>query len=230
MKDINNLNISYEFKNEELLKTALTHSSYSNENKEECRYSNERLEFLGDAVLDLVVGEYFFKQFKVREGQLSMMRAKVVKESSIAKVAKKINLGDAILLGKGEEKNNGREKLSILADSLEALIGAIYLDSSFDVVKEFILEIMSEELQKAHESSYLVDYKSRLQEVCQMAHLNIEYVLEKTNGPLNSRVFYSKVIVDGKTFGRGEGNSIKKSEQMAAKDALSKGNFEWKEI
>lgn len=226
MKNKNDLNISYEFKDESLLRTALTHSSYSNENKETCKFSNERLEFLGDAVLDLVIGEYFFKEYKVREGKLSMMRAKVVKEASLAQIARKIRLGDHILLGNGEERNMGRSKNSILADSFEALIGAIYLDSSFEEVRNFILDLMDEEIKRAHETTYHVDYKSRLQEVCQMSHLSIEYILEKTTGPLNSRVFFSKVVIDGKTYGKGEGNSIKKSEQMAAMDALSKGNFE----
>lgn len=218
-------NLDYKFKNENLLKTALTHSSYTNEHLSKKIKNNERLEFLGDAVLDMVIGEYFFKAYNVAEGDLSQMRAKVVNESSLAEIAKDINLGEHILLGKGEIKSNGYEKDSILADAFEALIGAIYLDSNFEQVKDVILNVFSDILKLAHEKEFSMDYKSRLQEICQLLKLDIHYNLDKTEGPINNRTFTSSVIIDGKYFGTGKGNSIKKSEQMAAKDALSKGEI-----
>ncbi len=213
--------LDYDFKDINLLHTALIHSSYQNENQID--YNNERLEFLGDAVLDLVMGEYFFKKFKnCDEGTLSKMRARVVNEDSLYKVALSINLGEYIQLGQGELKNGGNLKSSILSDALEALIGAIYIDSGIKIAGEVIMRLFKEKLGKIKDKGYTFSFKSEIQEYFQKQEKSIKYVLYDEQGPDNDKVFYTNLIIGDEVFSSGYGTSKKKSEQMAAYNALIK--------
>ncbi|WP_138159123.1 ribonuclease III [Peptoniphilus catoniae] len=218
---INKLN--YEYKDLFLLKTALTHSSYANEIKSSLIIDNERLEFLGDAVLDLVIGEYFFNYYiNLREGDLSKLRSQVVSEDSLFQVAKSINLGAYIRLGHGEIKNKGNLKPSILSDCLEAIIGSIYMDSGFENAKKVVLYLFATRLDDIKDHKGSKNYKSLLQEYLQKQNSQADYILVKEEGPDNNKTFYTHVVVNKKTIGSGEGKSKKKSEQNAAKDALKK--------
>lgn len=217
--------LEYNFKNIEYLDIALTHSSFVNEHILRTNsVSNERFEFLGDAVLDLIIGEYFFKSDEgLREGKLSKLRSEVVNERSLAKVSKELKLGSFIKFGKGELKSGGNNRESILADALEALIGAIYLDSNLKTVNDIVLKLFENILKEVENKKNFTDYKSRLQENLQHYNKNIvEYVLDKEEGPDNNKVFHSLVKIDGKIFGSGSGKTKKKSEQIAAKRALLK--------
>ena len=216
-------NISYYFSDTELLNTALTHSSYANEHDLEPYMNNERLEFLGDAVLNVVVSKYLYNRFKTSpEGDLTKKRATVVCESSLAFAARKINLGKYILLGKGEAGTGGRDRDSILADTFEAIVGAIYLDEDIDRVEKLILEIFEEEAIAAfYEGSLFTDYKTELQERLQKkVNGNIEYLVEREEGPDHDKRFYMDVWVKNKVIGSGVGRNKKEAEQMAAKEAL----------
>lgn len=226
MRDVTGLlkKLNYEFKDENLLEVALTHSSYINENKLNKNLSNERLEFLGDAVLGLVIAEYFFKnEKKSREGKLSKLRSEVVNERSLAIIAFEISLGKYINFGKGEFKNGGAKNESILADAMEAVIGAIYLDSNYKTVKNIILDIFSELIVNVEKKKNINDSKSRFQEIVQSeGNSHIKYILEKTEGPDNRKIFHSAVYVDDTFYGRGKGTTKKRSEQKAAESALVK--------
>lgn len=208
-------NIGYTFKNKDLLKTALTHSSFANENKFVIPY-NERLEFLGDAVLQLVVSEKLFKEHPdMPEGKMSRRRAALVCEEALAGYSRQIKLGDFLLLGKGEENNGGRQRPSILADAFEAVTGAIFLDGDINTAKKFILRFIDE----AHAS--LSDYKTRLQEIIQQnpgERLSYEVVDEK--GPDHDKVFKVQVLLNSNVIGHGTGKSKKAAEQAAAREAL----------
>ncbi|CDZ75064.1 ribonuclease III [Peptoniphilus sp. ING2-D1G] len=213
--------LSYEFNDISLLKVALTHSSYQNENKIE--FNNERLEFLGDAVLDLLIGEYFFKKFKeFNEGLLSKLRARVVNEDSLYEVALSINLGKYIQLGQGEFKNGGNRKSSILSNALEALIGAIYIDSSIDTTKQIIMRLFKNRLSEVVNEEYTFSFKSVMQEYAQKQEISIRYELYDAKGPDNDKMFYTNLIIGDEILGSGYGKSKKKSEQMAAYNALKK--------
>ena len=223
-KEVNKLleQLNYQFTDYNLLYTALTHSSFVNENTLDEINCNERLEFLGDAVLGLVIAEYFFNNDKkFKEGKLSKLRSEVVNEHSLALVANKLSLGQYIKFGRGELKNNGAENESILADALEALIGAVYLDSNYKTVHDIILNIFDGIINNVEKKKYITDNKSRFQEYIQREGLgSISYVLEKTEGPDNKKIFHSAVKVENKIYGRGTGTTKKKSEQEAAKNAL----------
>ncbi|MDO5040921.1 MAG: ribonuclease III [Peptoniphilus sp.] len=213
--------LNYRFKDINLLNIALTHSSYQNENKVD--YNNERLEFLGDAVLDLLMGEYFFKNFKDSdEGSLTQMRAKVVNEDSLYKVALSINLGKYIRLGQGEIKDGGNLKSSILSDAFEALVGAIYIDSDINTTKQVIMRLFEEKFKGIKEKGYSFSFKSEIQEYAQKHDKSIRYVLYDEKGPDNDKVFYTNLLIDDEVFSSGHGTSKKKSEQMAAYNALVK--------
>lgn len=216
-------NLNYKFNNIELLKTALTHSSYTNEHNMKNTENNERLEFLGDTILSLIVSQYLYKKYPhYPEGELTKIRAKVVCESSLAFSAKKINLGEFLLLGKGEEVTGGRERESILADASEALMGAVYLDSDFEVVYNLMLEKFENGLVNAvAKGSLFTDYKTDLQENLQKGTKSqIEYKIKKEEGPDHDKIFYIDVLVDNKLVGTGTGRNKKEAEQMAAKEAL----------
>jgi len=227
LKDLEKL-IGYEFKNPDLLVTALTHSSYASEHSLRYERNNERLEFIGDAYLDAVVGNRLFDILnEAHEGMLSRNRADVVCESSLADVARKMGLGEFIFLGKGENANGGRDKDSILADAFEALLGAVIIDGGFDEGKRIVLELFEDKIQLAVEGKLNSDYKTRLQEMIQEKNHNtkIYYVLYGSSGPDHDKTFTVNVVVNDRVLGTGEGKSKAKAEQAAAQDAISKGEL-----
>ena len=209
-------------KNKEYILEALTHSSYSNENK---NYPfNERLEFLGDSVLSIVISDYLFKkETKLPEGELTKIRANIVCEESLSEVSKNIHLGKYMLLGKGEEATGGRERISILADALEAVIAAIYLDGGIKCAREFILTNMEKIINDSIKGKIFRDYKTCLQEVLQSnGENNIWYKLIEEKGPDHNKRFVMEVGINDTVLGIGEGKSKKDAEQVAAKCALDK--------
>ncbi len=212
--------ISYNFKNKQYILEALTHSSYSNENKS---YAfNERLEFLGDSVLGIVISDYLFKnETELPEGELTKLRANIVCEESLSEVSKKIELGTHMLLGKGEEATGGRERVSILADAVEAVIAAIYLDGGIENARKFVLTQMDEIIQDSIKGRIFRDYKTHLQEVIQsQGESNIIYDLVEEIGPDHNKRFVMQVKLNDEVLGTGEGKSKKEAEQSAAKQAL----------
>ncbi|MCD7774808.1 MAG: ribonuclease III [Clostridiales bacterium] len=210
--------IGYEFKDKELLNTALTHSSYANEMQNKVKF-NERLEFLGDSVLGMITAEYFFKNHpEMPEGQLTKLRASMVCEKSLYRFAQTIKLGEFLNLGRGEIHSGGRNRPSILADAFEALIAAIYLDAGFDEAKKFVLGFIA---NAAVEDNEIDDYKSALQEIIQKNHGEIlEYFMAGESGPDHDKTFTVEVHLNSNVIGVGQGHSKKKAEQMAAKEAL----------
>ncbi|MDU5105901.1 MULTISPECIES: ribonuclease III [unclassified Clostridium] len=212
--------IGVNFNEPRVLKTALTHSSYANQHKDE-EY-NERFEFLGDSILQLCITEYLFLNYKNKsEGELTKIRSLIVCENSLYEIGKKLNLGYFIRMSKGEELTGGRERVSIIADSVEALLAAIYLDKGLEFVKDYILGHFREIIEKAINNDIILDYKTKLQEEMQKSgEVSIVYELLKYEGPPHRRKFYTSVIVDDKELGAGEGYSKKESEQNAAKEAL----------
>lgn len=214
--------INYEFKNKNYILEALTHSSYSNENKS--FDFNERLEFLGDSVLGIVISDYLFENEKyLPEGELTKIRANIVCEESLSEVAKNIDLGSFMFLGKGEEGTGGRERVSILADGFEAVIASIYLDSGLSDAKKFILKNMKDIIKRSREGKLFRDYKTYLQEILQInGKVAIEYKLADEKGPDHNKRFIMQVFVNDKLLGFGEGKSKKEAEQIAAKNAIEK--------
>ena len=213
--------IGYEFKNISLLETALNHSSYANEIHTEGVYSYERLEFLGDSILGFVTADFLYNhRVKLPEGQMTRQRAELVCEESLHKVALELNLGKYMKLGRGEENTGGRERASILADMVEAVIAAIYLDSGIDEARRFIMEriLADAVITKNHTSA---DYKSRLQEEVQRKKgRTIAYKLAGEAGPDHAKVFTYRVLINGSPAGEGSGRTKKEAEQIAAKKAL----------
>ncbi len=212
-------NMGYEFKDSTLLKTALTHSSYANEAGKGTKY-NERLEFLGDSVLSLIVSEYLFEAFpKMPEGELTKLRASLVCEKSLAKFSQKLGVGDFLLLGNGEENSGGRTRPSILADAFEALLAAMYLDSDMERAREYVLEFVKEALKESKPS--FKDYKTMLQEIIQQnREETVRYHLVGEYGPDHNKRFVVEVHLNSNVIGHGEGKSKKEAEQQAAKEAL----------
>lgn len=218
--------IGYRFKNEKLVKTALTHSSYASEHKLGYEHNNERLEFIGDAYVDAVVGAKLFEIMgSAHEGILSRCRADVVCEDSLAGTASELGLGEFLLLGKGEEASGGRAKASILADAFEALVGAIILDGGYETGRDIILMLLGERIQLGAQGKLNKDYKTKLQEKLQEADHNVKIDYRKVaeSGPDHNKTFTIEVEINGKAAGRGVGQSKAKAEQAAAEDALSKG-------
>lgn len=218
--------IGYRFKSEKLVKTALTHSSYASEHKLGYERNNERLEFIGDAYVDAVVGARLFEIMgSAHEGVLSRCRADVVCEDSLADTASEMGLGEFLYLGKGEEASGGRKKASILADAFEALVGAIILDGGYDAGRDTILRLLDKRITLGAQGKLNKDYKTKLQEKLQESDHNvkIEYRKIAESGPDHNKTFTIEVEINGKTAGRGTGQSKAKAEQAAAEDALSKG-------
>lgn len=216
-------NLNYKFNDLGLLKIAMTHSSYGNENNLSPTENNERLEFLGDAILNLIVSQYLYKKYPdYPEGELTKIRAKVVCESSLAYGAKNIGIGKSILLGKGEEMTGGRTRESILADATEALIGSLYLDSDFKTTNRILLEKFEVDIVNAvFKGNLFTDYKTELQERLQKnPNVKIEYVVLKEEGPDHNKIFHMDLYVEGENIARGKGKNKKEAEQMAAKQAL----------
>ncbi|WP_138206688.1 ribonuclease III [Haloimpatiens lingqiaonensis] len=213
--------IGFDFQNKDLLDVALTHSSYTN-HKKNAKY-NERLEFLGDAVLELVISDFLFNKYKNKsEGELTKTRAIIVCENSLHSIAKNWDIGKYINMSKGEEMTGGRTRVSILADCIEAIIAAVYIEKGFDGAKRFVLTNFGENIHKAINNQIIMDHKTKLQEVMQQhGEISIEYNLLKYEGPPHRRKFYIEVYIDGKSFGKGEGYSKKEAEQNAAKEALN---------
>ncbi len=218
--------IGIEFNNKLLLQRALTHKSFPNENKILALKDNERLEFLGDSVLSLSVSTYIFKKFSnFPEGELAKMRAVVVSAPILAEAAKNINLGDYLFLGKGEEMTGGRERDSILADAMEAIFGALYLDQGFTAVGDFILSLLKEDIINVAKGNHIQDYKTMLQEVIQQdGNIRPEYEVIDEEGPDHNKTFIVAVKIEDNSLGSGQGSSKKEAEQEAAKFALHKLN------
>ena len=213
--------IGYEFKDKTYIQTALTHSSFANEHK--VFNYNERLEFLGDSVLGLVVSDYLFRaRNDLPEGKLTRLRANVVCEESLSAVARKINLGDHLFLGKGEKASGGSNRDSILADATEAVIAAIYLDGGFDQAKDFILSNLRDTIAKNIDGNIFRDYKTILQEIIQGNNGKISYKLVGESGPDHNKEFEMQVKCGQDTIGIGKGKNKKEAEKEAARDALVK--------
>lgn len=215
--------LNYNFKNRDLLEKALTHSSFINENNMKSFESNERLEYLGDAILGLVIGEYFYKNFpEDKEGSLSKMRAESVNEKVLFFISKKLKLGEYLKFGKGEIKNGGKNRESTSADALEALFGAIYLDSNFENVKKIILDLFQDFLEKDSYKLFNIDFKTKFQEKVQKSGKKAEYKLVREEGPDNDKTFFTELYLDGVLVGNGKGKTKKESQQEAAKDAFKR--------
>ncbi len=214
--------IKYVFNNRDFLTEALTHSSYANEKKYKKYNHNERLEFLGDSVLGLVISDYLFTNYpSLPEGELTKTRAKIVCETTLSNCAKEIDLGRYIMLGKGEDSTGGRERPSLLADAFESIIGAIYLDRGLNDSRNFILTTMKKVIEDALSGKIFIDFKTRLQELVQNdANVKISYEIIDEKGPDHNKTFYTQVKKNDRVLGFGNGKSKKESEQNAAKMAL----------
>ncbi len=214
--------IGIHFNDQSLMDTALTHSSYANQHKK--MSYNEKLEFLGDAVLQLAVTEEIYQNYPQKtEGELTKLRALIVCEASLYEVALSWDLGRYIKMSKGEEITGGRERAALLADAVEAIIAAVYLDQGMEVARQFVLKNLKPLLEKADKNEIILDYKTSLQEILQEnGEIDIKYEIVKYEGPPHRRKFYSRVVIDQLTMGKGEGYSKKEAEQLAAKDAMEK--------
>lgn len=206
------------FKNEALLVEAMTHSSYANEHKEMKGIYNERIEFLGDAVLELNISDWLFIQFPhFKEGQLTKLRAQIVCEDSLSMLAKECSLNEYLLLGKGETLSGGREKPAVLCDVFEAFIGALYLDKGMEEVQRFLDQVIVPKIKNGR-YELITDFKTELQEYLQQnGTVHIRYELIKEKGPSHDKVFTVQVTVDGKKYKTASGKTKKAAEQMAAK-------------
>ena len=213
------------FRNPQLLKQAFTHASYVNEQRLGSHQDNERLEYLGDAVLELAVSEYLYHMYPTRpEGELTKMRASIVCEPSLVSFAEQLKFGEYVLLGKGEEITGGRTRPSLLADVFEAFVGALYLDQGLEAVKSFLREHVFSKLADP-EKHVVTDYKTRLQEYAQHHNLGVlEYQIVAERGPAHDREFVAVVRLDGAEQGKGIGRSKKEAEQHAAAEALGNLN------
>ncbi len=227
LDNFNNLRekIGLKWNNEDFLHMALTHGSYAYE-KKEISYNNQRLEFLGDAVLELVVSEYLYKTCSTgTEGELTKYRASIVCETSLARVARELGLGTVLYMGRGEERSGGRGRPSILADAFEALLGAIYMDNGLEAAREFALDRLKTVIGDVLEGRVDRDYKTDLQEILQKkSGCPVNYVILKEEGPAHDKYFTAGVVFMGRQMGTGTGHSKKEAEQQAARNAL--GNLE----
>jgi len=208
--------LGYRFRDKKLIIEALTHKSYKQP------YDNERLEFLGDAVLDLIVGEYLFKRFtKSDEGKLSKIRASLVNETGFDMLAKALNLGDYIFLSNAEENNGGREKSSLLSNAFEAIIGAIYLEAGLSIVEKIAIELIEKNHEEISLDSLFRDFKTTLQELTQARFgMTPQYKVVASRGPDHKKEFEVAVIIEDKEYARGSGKSKKIAQQEAAKIAI----------
>lgn len=216
--------LSLRCNNENLYKTALTHGSYTYENRLLVQENNQRLEFLGDAVLELSVSDYLYRTYPhYAEGELTKLRATIVCASSIARVASQLNLGDYLLMGRGEEKSGGRERPSILADAFEALLGAVFLDHGWEAAGKFALSCLKPVIEDVFAGRLERDYKTELQEVLQRRSPEpIQYIILNEKGPPHNKIFTAAVIYRNQEIGRGVGTSKKEAESQAAAQALEK--------
>lgn len=212
-------NIKYQFNNENLLITALTHSSYANEHKVE---SYERLEFLGDSILSYIVSDYIYNNFtELPEGGLSKLRSAIVCERSLEQIANELEVGKYLLLSKGEDMTGGRTRPSILADVFESILAAIYLDGGIEPAKKFVFDFLGEYIINARNGKAVFkDYKTRLQEFVQQKDKHATYTSVSESGPEHNKVFVVAVHIDGEQLANGEGKSKKEAEQNAARNGL----------
>ncbi|MVO99191.1 ribonuclease III [Paenibacillus lutrae] len=226
-RDVNQLqaDVNIRFQDHDLLRQAFTHSSYVNEHRMANYQDNERLEFLGDAVLELTVSEYLYFKYPHRtEGELTKLRASIVCEPSLVNFAEKLNFGIYVQLGKGEEMTGGRSRPALLADVFEGFIGALYLDQGLEAVKSFLNQHVFPYVS-AEGKLLIIDYKTQLQEYTQHHNMgSLEYRIVEERGPAHEREFLSEVCMDGKQLGKGAGRSKKEAEQQAASQALTKLN------
>lgn len=213
--------LGYSFRNRALLETALTHSSYANENRASGIVCNERLEFLGDSVLGVTVADFLYRHFPdMPEGRMTRLRAELVCEQSLHRVALELHLGDYLRLGKGEEHNGGRKRASILSDAVEAVIAAMYLDAGMETAAEFIHRCLLDDV-RAIETPTFTDYKTSLQELVQRHSGQVlSYELVGEEGPDHAKTFRVQVCLNGDPIGRGTGRTKKEAEQTAAANAL----------
>ena len=217
-------NLGYRFRDESLLRGALYHSSYANEHRNENIVSNERLEFLGDAVLGFVSAEFLYSRFPhAPEGELTRIRAALVREESLFEVAQALQLGECLMLGKGEESGGGRQRPSILADCTEAVFAAVYLDGGMDCARDLIHRVLFSKGDIEVAESRRRDYKTELQELVQRKpHQVLRYELVGQSGPDHAKVFTVAVLLNGDPVGEGSGHSKKEAEQASARAALEK--------
>ncbi len=211
--------IGYKFKNIDLLKTAFTHTSYAHENRQE---SNEKLEFLGDAILEFTVSNYLYKNYKhLKEGEMTKVRASVVCEESLHRVALKYKFSELLYLGRSEKISGGSKKAAILADSVEAVIAALYIDAGIEEVQKFIINNLKEAIEQASKNVGKKDYKTVLQEELQKhGSVKIEYTIIKEEGPDHDKTFIAEVKCNNKYLATGKGNTKKQAEMEAARQAL----------
>ena len=216
--------LGYTFNNQSILKESVTHKSYAHEKKTSISSYNERMEFLGDAVLELIISEYLFSTYtKYTEADLSKIKAYIVQESSLAETAKKLDIGTYLLLGKGEEMTGGREKPSLLADAFEAVLCAIYIDGGLENARKFILDNLSHKVEKLAANKFIFDFKTELQEAVQAQYGMLpKYITHNEEGPEHQKIFEVEVYVKDDLFGTGKGRTKKAAAQQAAEAALAK--------
>ncbi len=217
-------NLGHTFQDRQLLIHALTHKSFTNENPGLERENNERLELLGDAVLSLIISHHLYKKYpELKEGDLSKIRANLVNENTLAMVAAKIGLGPYLFLGKGEEGTGGRDKASLLSDTLEAVIAGIYIDRGIRCVTSAVLAHFKDLIPDVVQQKHPFDFKTTFQELCQERFgILPEYHLTRASGPDHNRLFVMELKVNGDAFGVGSGKSKKEAQQQAARQALEK--------
>lgn len=216
--------IGYSFKDKSLIREAITHKSFAHENPQYAPFFNERLEFLGDAVLGLIVSDCLFSSYpEYSEAQLSKVKAYAVQENTLSEIAMKLNIGSYLLLGKGEEATGGRYKPSLLANAFEAVLAAIYLDGGLKEAKTVALKFLKDEIKKVISQDLLFDFKTRFQEIVQ-GRYNVlpEYIVHKEVGPEHRKIFEVKVFVKKELYGTGRGRSKKEAAQRAAEEGLEK--------
>lgn len=219
--------IGYTFRNPEYLERALTHSSYNKE-KNTHHKDNERLEFLGDAFFDAIVSVELFKRMgPATEGKLTKTRALIVCERSLAETARKLDVGSYINMGHGEDSAGGRHKESILADAMEAIIGAMFMDGGYETAQKFVVKVFDETIDKAVGGKLFSDYKSEVQELLQKKgrSVNITYKIDREEGPAHDKTFFVHLECNGQILGTGSGKSKKEAEQHAARAALERGDI-----
>ena len=219
-KYLKQLKINY--KDADLYNISMIHPSYQNEHPE-LPYNNQRFEFLGDAVIDLVVSEYLFLHLKDREGELSRLRAAMVNEGALAKMARKLQLEGQLLLGRGEEASGGRKRSSTLSDAFEAFMGALFMDLGLEDAKEFFLHWFEEDMDLIRKGNGYIDYKSILQIKAQKEGKTVCYELLDSFGPPHDRSFIMGLFLDKKLVAKGEGKSKREAQRQAAKEALGEG-------
>jgi ribonuclease-3 len=215
--------LGIDWNDQELLVQAVTHGSYTYENRQAGREDNQRLEFLGDAVLELAISDFFYRKYRhFSEGELTKLRAAVVCEPSLARVARGLGIGSCLLMGRGEERSGGRDRPSILADSFEALLGAVYLDQGVERASKFAVEQLLPVVEDVLDGRADRDYKTELQEmVQQQSSEQVQYIILKEEGPDHDKLFTAGVVFRNRVVGRGRGRSKKEAEQRAAREALA---------